>query len=226
MTTMRERAADQAYGHLRRDIVSGVLTAGMRLGEAELANRYGFSRTPIRESLRRLEAEGLVEILPRRGARVVDWSSVDVEAIYEIRALVEGYAARRAATRIATAEIERLSRLCDEMEDLTGQRRPGDAELVRRVAELNMDLHGSVATHAGQHQVSAMRNIIVVMPLLLRELNTFTASDLARSNMHHRELLAAFEARDPDWAAALMNSHIQAAKARLLQDFMSRKNSH
>jgi DNA-binding GntR family transcriptional regulator len=222
MTTTRERAADQAYRHLRSDIGDGTLAAGVRLGEAELADRYGLSRTPIRESLSRLEAEGLVEVLPHRGARVVDWGDVDVAAIYDLRALVEGYAARRAAMRISIPEIERLSGLCDEMEEITRTRGPGDAVLVKRVAELNMDLHGSVAVLAGQREISAMRNMIVVMPLLLRELNTFTASDLARSNRHHRELLEAFTARDPEWAAALMSSHIHAAKATLLENLSSR----
>ncbi len=211
-----ERAADQAYRRLRRDIVNGSLGAGQRLAETELAERYGFSRTPIRETLRRLESEGLVEVLPHRGARVVDWSDVDVNAIYDLRALVEGYAARRAATRITDEEIERMSGLCDEMERITAEKTPGDLERVDAIAQLNMDLHGTVAELAGEYHVTAMRNIVFVVPLVLRMIHTFTTEDQIRSNNHHRDLLAAFTARDPDWAESVMVSHVHAAKVRLL----------
>lgn len=212
-----ERAADQAYRLLRRDIISGDLGSGRRLGETDLADRYGFSRTPIRETLRRLESEGLVEVLPHRGARVIDWSDVDVEAVYDLRALVEGYAARRAATRITDAEIARMSGLCDRMEQITAAKVTDDLERVDQIAQLNIDLHGSVADLAGAYQVAAIRNILFVVPLVLRMIHTFTTEDQIRSNHHHRDLLAAFTARDPDWAESVMRSHIHAAKVRLLE---------
>lgn len=211
-----ERAADQAYRLIRRGIIGGDLVAGQRLGETELAERYGFSRTPIRETLRRLESEGLVEVLPHRGARVVDWSDVDVGAIYDLRALVEGFAARRAATRITKDEIARMSGLCDEMEQITAQKMTEDLERVDRIAQLNMDLHGSVAHLAGPHHLTAMRNVVFVVPLVLRMIHRFTTEDQIRSNNHHRDLLTAFTARDPDWAESVMRSHVHAAKVLLL----------
>lgn len=216
MVIPHERAADLAYQRLRRDIISGKLTGGLRLGETDLASQYGISRTPIRESLRRLESEGLVEVLPHRGARVVDWSDVDVGAIYDLRAMVEGYAASRAATRISDEEIDRLGELCAEMEHITEHQSPGDPDMVDRIAELNSDLHGSVAEAAGEYHIAAMRNIVVVVPLVLRMINVFTTEDLTRSNNHHRDLLAAFRARDDDWAEVVMRSHVHAAKVRLL----------
>ena len=212
-----ERAADRAYRKVRRDIVTAVIPGGQRLGENDLAERYGISRTPIREALRRLQSEGLVEVLPHRGARVVDWSEIDVAAIYDLRAMVEGYAARRAALRISEEEIDRLAGLCDRMEELTGRRSPGDPEMVDQLAELNADLHGSVATAAGEYHVSAVRNIVVVVPLVLRMIHVFNIEDLQRSNVHHRELLAALRARSPEWAESVMVSHVQAAKVRLLK---------
>ena len=68
-----QHAANRAYRLLRNDIVTGIISAGSHLAETDLAEQYGFSRTPIRESLRRLQAEGLVEVFPHRGTRVVDW---------------------------------------------------------------------------------------------------------------------------------------------------------
>ncbi len=87
------RAVDRVYTRLRADILDGVHPPGARLGEAELAERTGSSRTPVREALRRLEVEGLVEVLPHRGARVPDWTPEDLEEIYDLRMLLEGAAA-------------------------------------------------------------------------------------------------------------------------------------
>ncbi|MTB83910.1 FCD domain-containing protein [Nocardioides sp. zg-578] len=217
MAEVGERAADRAYRLVRHDIITGELGAGRRLGEIELADRYGLSRTPIRETLRRLESEGLVEVLPHRGARVVDWSEVDVSAIYDLRAMVEGFAARRAATRIELDEIDRLGTLCDEMERITEAYKPGDPEQADRIAQLNSDLHGSIADAAGQYHIRAMRNIVVVVPLVLRMIHVFGVQDQVRSNGHHRELLEALRARDGDWAESVMSSHVHAAKQRLLR---------
>ena len=95
MNVNLERAADRAYELLRNDIVAGVLAGGCRLAETELAEQYGLSRTPIRESLRRLQAEGLVEVIPHRGARVINWQSFDVEGMYDLRTAIEAFVARR-----------------------------------------------------------------------------------------------------------------------------------
>ena len=218
MKSANERAADMAYRRIRGDIVSGQLRGGLRLGETELAERYGLSRTPIRESLRRLQSEGLVDVQPHRGATVVDWQSLDVSAIYDLRALVEGFIARQAATRIAAEEIDRLSLLCDQMEAMTADMPPGDIRLVDKIADLNSELHGAVGRAAGGPQIEALRRVVVVVPLVLRMLYTFSTADLQRSNRHHRELLAAFEARNPDWAEAAMRAHVLAGKSMLLRN--------
>mgnify|MGYP002682749710 FL=1 len=116
MTVNLEGAADQAYRLLRHDIVGGILPAGAHLAETDLAEQYGFSRTPIRESLRRLQSEGLVEVIPHRGARVIDWHNFDVEGIYDLRAAVEACLARRAAVRVGMERITALAAICDDME--------------------------------------------------------------------------------------------------------------
>ena len=217
MKSANEVSADMAYRRIRGDIVSGQLRGGLRLGETDLAVRYGLSRTPIRESLRRLQSEGLVDVQPHRGATVVDWQSMDVSAIYDLRALVEGFIARQAATQIAEEEIARLSGLCDQMEAMTADLPPGDIQLVDKIADLNSDLHGAIGRAAGGPQIEALRRVVVVLPLVLRMLYTFSTADLQRSNRHHRELLAAFQARDPEWAEAAMRTHVLAGKSMLLK---------
>jgi DNA-binding GntR family transcriptional regulator len=202
---------------IRTDIVAGVLPGRSRLGETHLADRYGLSRTPVREALRRLQSEGLVEVLPHRGARVFDWRALDIAAIYDMRAVVEGFLVRRAAITISDAEIDQLAELCDQMERDTSSMQLGDAEYVDRTAEFNQQFHGAIARAAGGDIFAAIRSSVVIAPLMLRTVYDHTAEDQARTNRHHREILAAFRARSPDWAESVMLAHVYSAKSRLLQ---------
>ena len=93
---------------LRKAIIQGELQPGERLMEVSLANKLGVSRTPVREALRQLDLEGLVEIAPNRGAKVIGISRKDVEDIYHMRARLEGLAARKAAEQIKEEELAEL----------------------------------------------------------------------------------------------------------------------
>jgi DNA-binding GntR family transcriptional regulator len=214
MGSVSERAADRAYRMIRGDILSGSLAGGARLGETNLAEHYGFSRTPVREALRRLQAEGMVEVAPHRGARVVDWNSLDIAAIYDLRAAVEGFVARRAAQLISDDEIERLCRLCDRMEESAAST---PDRLLDETAGFNQEFHGAIALAAGGEVIAAMRGGVVLSPLVLRTVYDYTPEDRDRSNRHHREILAAFRARSPEWAESVMLAHVHAAKSRLLR---------
>src|SRR5262252_4091467 len=100
-------ASDRAVDQLRERILGGEYAPGERLGEVELAAKLGVSRTPVREALRLLAAEGLVELTPNKGARVVEYPHTDLVYIFEIRARVEGLAARAAAQSASMADIDR-----------------------------------------------------------------------------------------------------------------------
>ncbi|MET1412575.1 GntR family transcriptional regulator [Roseibium sp. HPY-6] len=95
---------DSAYGRLKNEILQGVLPPGYQAPEPDIANRLGMSRTPVREALIRLEAEGLVDLVPRRGARVVAISRKDICEIFEILAALESLAAG-AAARVETEDL-------------------------------------------------------------------------------------------------------------------------
>ncbi|MDO8309259.1 MAG: GntR family transcriptional regulator [Actinomycetota bacterium] len=216
MNVNLERAADRAYQLLRNDIVAGILTGGRHLAETELAEQYGLSRTPIRESLRRLQAEGLVEVIPHRGARVVDWHSYDVEGMYDLRAAVEAFVARRAATRLSEDQIQSLSALCDRMETVAREGRAGDPETVTAFTELNAEFHGSVAQGADASYALPARNVLVVLPVILQAVHNYAPMGYTRSNNNHRELLDAFRAKDPDWAEHVMRTHVLSSKSSLM----------
>ncbi|MCW2542199.1 MAG: transcriptional regulator, GntR family [Frankiales bacterium] len=217
MNVPGEPAADRAYRLLRRDILAGVLPGGSRLGETNLARLYGFSRTPIRESLRRLQSEGLIEVSPHRGARIVDWQTLDIASISELRALVEGYVVRTAMTRMKEEDFAALSGLCDEMEELTAKLGRGNADVLERLTEVNVEFHKDIAVIAGGERMVTIRNAVLVMPLVYLTVHDFRLDERRRSNQHHRELLDALRARDADWATAVMVTHVHAAKVHLME---------
>src|SRR5215218_1432465 len=98
-------SAERALSELRELILGGALTAGTRLGEVELAERLGVSRTPVREALGRLAAEGLVEIVPNRGARVASWTVAELEGVFDLRSALEPRITALAVPRADAADI-------------------------------------------------------------------------------------------------------------------------
>src|SRR6476646_5070508 len=111
---MPETSAVRVREQLQDAILEGVLKPGERLRAEALAQRFGTSRTPVREALLQLEAQGLVEVEPNRGAVVKAFDAADLLDLYELRALLEPQAAARAATRIGDADIARLTVLSDD----------------------------------------------------------------------------------------------------------------
>ena len=153
-------AADRAYGALRDGILDGRYGFGDKLGEIEIAEELGLSRTPVREALRRLGSEGLIEVLPNRGARVRTWTAQDLEETYELRAVLEGLAARRAATRIDPAALDEMDRLAATMIDRRPEPRPPPGRRLRRAGRAQRplpraDRHRRRQRAAGQHAAGA-----------------------------------------------------------------------
>lgn len=206
-------AAERAYAAIRGGILDGTLELGARLPEEDLAARAGVSRTPVREALRKLAAEGFVTFAPNRGAQVATWSDDDLEEIFGLRALLESHAAAQAATRIAAGDLAALDTLADRMEHAAAQATPGALD---RVAELNNRFHRTILDAAGSRRLHALLDTVIVLPLVHRTFHRYTTAALRRSMNHHRELLAAFAAGDGEWAATVMRTHVLAARAVLL----------
>ncbi|HYC05111.1 MAG TPA: GntR family transcriptional regulator [Azospirillaceae bacterium] len=199
---------ERAHAEIRRGILAGEFGPGARLKEEELASRVGVSRTPVREALRRLNAEGLVDFVPNQGAFVASWSDHELDDIFRLRSLLEGHAAElaaRSATPVQITELERLARHMIELE----ANRPGQA--MEAIAEANAAFHRLILEAAGSRRLTAMMAHVVEIPLVLRTFGRYSPEALARSLRHHVELAAAVRARDPLWAGSVMRSHIMAA---------------
>jgi DNA-binding GntR family transcriptional regulator len=147
---------------IREAIIDGTLEPGQRLKEEELARELGISRTPIREALLMLQAEGLVDAIPNRGAMVRVHTSVDLEDLYQLRALLEGYAARRAATRITDEEIEVLRASCERFDALDSEKE------LREFVRENMVFHSTILDIAGSARLSSMVRRVIELPLVYR----------------------------------------------------------
>src|SRR5512143_316988 len=165
------RAVDRAYAVLRARITSGEYAAGDRLREEELAGTLGVSRTPVREALRRLGMEGFVVLVPHRGAHVVSWSHGDLEEIFGLRAVLEGYAARLAAQR---ATDEQVAALATD---------PPDPE---RVEALNTQFHERLVVADGNQRLCAVLGPLV-QALLVHRVVLLRSPDLLARGLHHHQ---------------------------------------
>lgn len=199
---------------LRRLILGGQYAAGSRLGEVELAATLGVSRTPVREALRLLASEGLVELTPNKGARVMAWSAAELDEVFALRAQVEGLAARRAAERIPDAMLDDLERIAVQHAEATAAGPDRDLD---RVYELNSQFHAGVvyAAGGGSSLTGAVASLVHSV-VLHRTLHNFDDVAMERSSRHHLEIVAAMRNRDPEWAECVMRSHLLAARAALL----------
>lgn len=203
------KAAEKAYTLVKERILNGAYEPSLRLTEQEIADASGVSRTPVREALQRLQNEGLVRVTANQGAVVMDWSGDHSDDVFELRALLEPYGAARAATRITPEGVKQLRKLAEAQYRESCERAPGYTE---RIGALNSEFHRSLHEFADSPRLSLLIPMLVEVPLVMRTFNKYLATELVRSASHHLEIVAALEAGDPDWAAAIMRSHVHAAK--------------
>ena len=193
-------AVDAVYEVLRRSILDGELAPGHRLRSDVLANELKVSRTPVREALRKLETEGLVDA-SRSGLVVRQSSEEDLVEIFYLREALEGMAARLAAENATRAEIDELHALFEDMEAVAAR---GDIALVRK---LTGEFHLLVC------RASHNKRLIQSLQGLLDHVRQAQSSTLympgrpADALKEHRALLRAIEKRDPDLAETLARQH-------------------
>ncbi|MGB8327020.1 MAG: GntR family transcriptional regulator [Steroidobacteraceae bacterium] len=208
------KAVEKAYKFVRERTLEGVYSAGLRITEQEIADATGVSRTPVREALRRLQAEGFLTFIPNQGAAVTQWSGENIDDIFELRALLESYGAARAADRVTAKGIRELKGLAQKQYDESLRRASG---YIRRIGEVNSRFHRTLQQFSGNARLVAMLPALIDAPLVLRTFEKYEHSDLVRSAAHHLEIVSALEARNAEWAAAVMRSHVCAAQVSFRQ---------
>ncbi|MBU2960423.1 GntR family transcriptional regulator [Citreicella sp. C3M06] len=203
-------AADQAYQAIRDSIFSGRLGDNERVTEADLADTLSMSRTPVREAVKRLLLEGLLTRDAGPGLRVVAMQEDEIMQVFEIRMMLESYAARRAARHATAEEAAELRRLAHEMAARVPARSEAD---FTAVSQLNTAFHQLVLEAARSARLKAMLSVVVHLALVTRTFRLYRDTDMLRSARHHIEIADAITARAPDWAAMAMGTHLQSAAA-------------
>ncbi len=198
--SLRERIVRR----LRDAIVAGDLPANSRLAEPELAKRLGVSRTPLREAIRQLAAEGFVSTIPRVGSFVSHVTPQDAEELYAVRAVIEGLAARQAAENPDPAKREILREILDEL-----TKRKGD---LRRYHEMSGQFHDAIVTLSGNRRLQAIHNGVSLHVSRMRALSLAGRGRPEVSLRDHRRIVAAILQGRGAEAERLMRAHVEGAR--------------
>jgi DNA-binding GntR family transcriptional regulator len=191
---------------IREAIIEGRLEPGRRLKEEELARELGISRTPVREALLMLQAEDLVVATPNRGATVRVHDAKDLHDQYELRALLEGFATRRAAERITKEEVELLSESCSRFAKLS---RDDD---LRGVVRENLFFHNTILTLADSARLTALVRKVIELPLVYNSYRWYSGDQMQISVHYHRQIVTALADGDADRAELIMREHVLEAR--------------
>lgn len=213
---LTKSASTAATELIRAAIVDGRLGPGERLKEEELARELGISRTPVREALLVLQTEGLIESAPNRGATVRSYDADDLDDLYQLRAVLEGFAARLAATRIADGEVAELRSSCDRFVELRA------ADDVAELVQENIRFHDIILGAARSERVRQLVRGVIQLPLVYRSYVWYSPEQKLISEHYHRQLTSALAARDAERAEIVMKEHVLEARdflvSRLRED--------
>jgi DNA-binding GntR family transcriptional regulator len=208
-----ENLTQQAYRHIRDEIIQGKLDGRQHLTETYFAKRFGISKSPVREALNRLESEGLITILPRRGAFVVELSVHDLEEIFELREALESMVVRDAVLNEKT-----LSRMRSAVMSAKQFREVNDkANYIRADATFHTTLVEASSNSRLKKILENMRNQMLIVRARTFELSSHT------SVKQHLSILETLEQGKRQMAAELMAEHIRTVRDRLVNHLSQRE---
>ena len=191
---------------LREDILNGKYIEGEKLVEAKLAEDLGVSRTPVREALKQLELDGIVENIPNRGVVVLGVSMQDIEDIFEIRYAIEGISAKWAVDRITEEELAALKESYELMEFYTFKN-----DLIK-FAEINTRFHEIIYKATKSRFLEQVLKDFQYYMKKVRIKSLQVEGRMEDSLKEHKEVLDAFVARDKDWAERALTLHVKNSK--------------
>ena len=200
---------DRIHDRLRAAIISGELSPGTPVIEAELATRLGASRTPVREALRRLEAEGLLEPRGLRGSVVRALRSDEVECVFEIREALESLAARRAARSLSASDLRKLEETLERMR--------GAVDDPNEMERFDTAFHDVILASANGERLKRMLTDLREELIAYRFLSLSDAGRRRATIGEHEAVLDALRAHDETAAAARTAAHIANARAAVLR---------
>ena len=205
--TLREKILET----IREAILRGQLKPGEKVAEPELAERFGISRTPIREAFRQLESEGYLTVIPRKGAVVASLSERDVDEFYAIKSILEGYAAHVAAEKLTERDIEKLEAINARLEQLA---REGDVKTFFRV---HNEFHDLFIRAAGNEKLHELVTQLVMKFNRPRMASLSLPGRMEISVQEHRKIIEAFKRHDGELADSLVRNTAAIGSQILIQ---------
>ncbi|MCO5967392.1 GntR family transcriptional regulator [Actinoallomurus soli] len=200
-------ATSRAYDHVKQAILDRTYPGGALLSEGEIASAVGVSRTPVREALLRLEAEGLVRLYPKRGALVLPVSSQEISDVFEARELVETFAADK-----ATLRPEQVDELARWLEAMRAHAAAGDA---REFARADRCFHRTMVAAAGNEIITQLYDALRDRQLRMARLTADDPERTATAIQDHAEILEAVRTGDRERIRAAVHRHLRVAVTAL-----------
>lgn len=211
--TLRERIVD----FIKDSIVTGRLKPGERVPEQEIAASFGISRTPIREAFRQLESEGFITVVPRKGAVVSPITDKDVSEFYEIKGLLEGYAARTACGKLSDKDIERLETLNAKMEKCA------ERSDVKNFFRLDNQFHDAFLTSCGNEKLCATVHHLVRQFERFRITALSLPGRMSDSVRQHKDIIEAFRQKDSSLIEALVRANAERGRDVLVNEITQKR---
>jgi DNA-binding GntR family transcriptional regulator len=209
-----QQRIEKAYEVLRQRLVGGHYKPGTQLKEEPLAREFGVSRTPIRTALKRLVDDGLATADVGQGIHVAQWSEWDIEETFQLRMLLEPYAASLAAVR---GGDEMLGRLKHSNEQMASAIEEGREDSIERIQEANRTFHHTLLDYSGSPRLRAFLDTMIDMPIIVRSFYLYSSAELKQSLQHHQDLTLAVESRDGELARQVMQLHLRMSYHRFMR---------
>lgn len=194
----------RVYEQIREDILNGVYEEQEELKEVTLGEKLGVSRTPVREALRQLELEGLVKIIPNKGARVTGITKKDIDDIYQIRYLLEGLSARWATEHVTEEQLEKMEETL-YLTEFHAQK--GHFE---QVYELDSQFHELMYEASGSKLLNHILSDFHMYVTRIRKVSLASSNRSKYSTEEHRNILNAIRERDADKAEEYAHQHVKS----------------
>lgn len=202
---------DVVFNTLRQAILTGELKPGERLMEIHLANKLGVSRTPIREAIRKLELEGLVIMIPRRGAEVAQITEKSMNDVLEVRRALDALCVELACDRITQQELEQLKTACDGFEAAV---KTGD---IKKIAQADVALHDIIVRATGNQRLMQLVNNLSEQMYRYRFEYIKDSSQHARLIEEHRIIYESIVKKDKETASMAAKTHIDNQEKAIIQ---------
>lgn len=215
--------ADQVYSLLKKKIFDQEILAGERLREVSLSESLNISRTPVREALRLLQKDGLVERIPKGGVKVTQLSINDLEEIIALRKMIETYAAELACDRITDKEINELEFVMQKAEKKIIAEQEGEAIDINEFSALNSEFHDTLCNSAHSPYISKILEIVQIPNLRLRPLSLEDKKHRIRGVKEHKEMIELIKSKDKKRLRKLIIKHIEDVNDVLKKNISSHK---